>query len=57
VPDVEAGYCRGSEGKRVSLGEGVREGQPPGGGKDKQSVLNKGRGNMGKDEEDQSSRT
>ncbi len=43
--------------KGSAWGKGVREGQPPGGGKDKQSVLNKGRGNMGKDKEDQSSRT
>jgi hypothetical protein len=43
----------GLEGNGVSLGEGG-EGGPvlPGGGKDKQSVLSKGRDNMGKDEED-----
>ncbi len=29
VPDVKAGYCLGSEGNRVSLGEGVREGLAP----------------------------
>jgi hypothetical protein len=39
-------------------GKGVEGGpSPPGGGKDKQSVLSKGRDNMGKDEEDQTSRT
>jgi hypothetical protein len=58
VPNVEEGCCLGSEGNGVSMGEGG-EGGPgsPGGGKDKQSVPNKGRGNMGKDEEDQPSRT
>jgi hypothetical protein len=30
---------------------------PPGGGKDKQSVLSEGRDNMDKDEEDQTTRT
>jgi hypothetical protein len=29
VPDVEASYCLGSEGYRVSLGEGVREDPAP----------------------------
>jgi hypothetical protein len=58
VLDVETGCCLGSEGNVVSLEEGGEGGPgPPGGGKDKQSVLNKGRDNMGKDEEDQSSRT
>jgi hypothetical protein len=53
VPDVEAGYYLKSEGKGVSLGEGDEGGPgPPGGRKDKQSVLNKGPDNMGKDEED-----
>jgi hypothetical protein len=57
-PDVEAGYCLGSEEYGVSSGE-VGEGGPcpPGDGKDKQSVLSEGRDNMGKDEEDQTSRT
>jgi hypothetical protein len=58
VPDVEAGYCLGSEGNGVSLEEEGEGGPgPPGGGKDKQSVLNEGRDNMDKDEEDQPSRT
>jgi hypothetical protein len=58
VPDVEAGYYLESERNGVSLGEGG-EGEPGplGGGKDKQSVLTKGRDNMGKDEEDQPNRT
>ncbi len=56
VPDVEAGCCLGSEGNGVSVGEGGDGGPgPPGGGKDKQSGPNKGRDNMGKDEEDQPS--
>jgi hypothetical protein len=56
VPDVEAGCCLWSEGNGVSLGKGGEGGpSPPGGGKDKQSVPNKGRDNMGKDEEDQPS--
>jgi hypothetical protein len=42
VPDMEAGCCVGSEGNGVSLGERGEGGPaPPGGGKDKQSVLNK----------------
>ncbi len=58
MPDVEAGCCLGSEGKGVSLREGGEGGPgPPAGGKDKQSVLNKGRDNIGKDEEDQPSQT
>jgi hypothetical protein len=57
VHDIEVGCCLGSEGNGVSLGERGEGGPgPPGGGKDKQSVLNKGRDNMGKDEEDQPSR-
>jgi hypothetical protein len=58
VPDVEAGCCLGSKGNWVSMGEGG-EGRPSplGGGKDKQLMPNKGRDNMGKDEEDQPSRT
>ncbi len=58
VPDVEAGCCLGPEGNGVSLGEGGEGGPgPPGGGKDKQLVLSEDRDNMGKDEEDQTSRT
>ncbi len=52
---MEAGYCLGSEGNGVCMGEGGVGPSPPGGGKDKQSVPNKGRDNMGKDEEDQPS--
>ncbi len=41
-----------------ALGKGVKGGPvPPGGGKDKQSVLSEGRDNMDKDEEDQTTRT
>ncbi len=43
-----AGRCLGPEGNGVSLGDG--------GGKDKQSVLSKGRDYMGKDKEDRASR-
>ncbi len=58
VANVEAGYCLESEGNGVSLGEWGEGGPgPPGGGKDKQSVLNTGQDNMGKEEEDQSSGT
>jgi hypothetical protein len=40
------------------VGEGSEGGPgPPERGKDKQSMPNKGRDNMGKDEEEQSSRT
>ncbi len=49
--------CLGPEGNGVSSregGEGVLS--PPGGRKDKQSVLSKGRDNMGKDEADRTSR-
>ncbi len=54
---MEVGYCLGSEGNGISLEEGSEGGPgPPGCGKDKQSVLNEGRDNMGKDEEDQPSR-
>ncbi len=57
MPDIEAGCCLEPEGNGVSLGEGG-EGRPvpPGGGKDKQSVLSDGRDNIGKDEEDRTSR-
>ncbi len=58
VPDIEAGRCLGTEGSEVSLGEGGKGGPgPSGGGKDKQSVLSKGRDNMDKDKEDRASRT
>ncbi len=53
------GHCLGPEGNGVSLGEGGKGGPggPPGGRKDKQSVLSKGRDNMGKDEKDWASHT
>ncbi len=58
VPDVEAGCYLGSEGNGVSLGSGGEGGPgPPGGGEDKQSVLNNGRDDMGKDKRDQPSQT
>jgi hypothetical protein len=52
------GRCLGPEGNGVSLGEGG-EGvlSPPGGRRDKQSVLSKGRDNMGKDEENRANQT
>jgi hypothetical protein len=58
VPDMRTGCCLGSEGNGVSVEEGS-EGGPgqPERGKDKQSMPNKGRDNMGKDEEEQSSQT
>ncbi len=50
VSDLEACCCLGSEGNGVSVGERGEGGPgPPGGGKDKQSVPNKGRDNIGKD--------
>jgi hypothetical protein len=58
VPDLDMGCCLGSEGNGVSLGKGGEGGRgPPGGGKDKQSVPNKGRDNIGKDKEGLPSRT
>jgi hypothetical protein len=55
---MDAGCCLRPEGNGVSSGEGGEGGPgPPGGRKDKQSVLSMGRDNMGKDEEDQTSRT
>jgi hypothetical protein len=58
VPDMGVGCCLGSVGNEVSLGKGGEGGPgPPGSEEDKQSVLIKGRDNMGKGEEDQSSRT
>ncbi len=57
VPDMEMGCCLGSEGNWVSVGEGGERGPgPPDSGKDKQSVPNEGRDNIGKDKEDQPSR-
>jgi hypothetical protein len=55
---MEAGYCLGSEENGVGVGEGS-EGRPgpPEREKYKQSMPNKGRDNMGKDEEEQPSRT
>ncbi len=58
VPDIEVGFRLGPEGNGVSLGEGGESGSgPPGGRKDKQSVLSEGRDKMGKDEEDRACRT
>ncbi len=58
VPDEKTGRCLGSEGNGVSTEKGGRGGpSPPERGKDKQSVPNKGRDNMGQDEEDQPGRT
>jgi hypothetical protein len=57
VSDLGAGCCLGPEGNGVSLGEGGERGlSPPGSKEDKQSVLNKGRDNMEKDEEERASR-
>ncbi len=48
MPDVETGYCMGSEENGVCLGEGGKGGPgPPERGKDKLSVPNKRRDNMG----------
>jgi hypothetical protein len=53
VPDMEMGGCLGSEGNGVSVGKGGESGPgPPERGKDKQSVPNKGRDNMGEDKKD-----
>jgi hypothetical protein len=50
------GCCLGSEGNEVSMGEGSEGGpRPPERGKDKRLMPNKGRDNMGKDKEEQSS--
>jgi hypothetical protein len=58
VPDVEVGCCLGSEGNVLSVGEGGEGGPgPPERGRDKQSMPNKGRDSMGKDEGDQPSQT
>ncbi len=55
---MEAGCCLGSEGNGVSVEE-AGEGRPGPleRGKDKQSMPNKGRDNLGMDEEDQPSWT
>ncbi len=56
MPDVEVGCCLGSEGNGISVGEGGKgRPGPPERGKDKQSMPNKGRDNMGKDEDNQPS--
>ncbi len=58
MPEIGAGRCLGPERNGVRLGEGGEGGPgPPGGRKDKQSMLSEGRDNMGKNEEDQVSRT
>ncbi len=58
MPDVEMGCCLGSEGNGVSMGkDGEGRPGPPERRKDKQSVPYKGRDNIGKDKEDQPSRT
>ncbi len=56
MPDMRAGCCLGQEGNGVSLGEGG-EGRPgpPRSKGDKQSVLNEGRDNMDKGEEERAS--
>ncbi len=55
---MELGGLMGSEGNGVSMGKGGKGGPgPPERGKDKQSVSNKGRDNMGEDEKDHPSRT
>ncbi len=57
VLDIEAGCCLGPEGNGVNLGEWGEGGPgPPGGGKDKHSVLSEDGDNLGKDEEDRASR-
>jgi hypothetical protein len=57
MPDMGAGCCLGPEGNRISLGEGGEGGPGPQRGEgDKQSVLNKVRDNMEKDEEEWASR-
>jgi hypothetical protein len=56
VPNMETGCYLGSGGNGVSVEEGSEGGPgPPERGKEKQSMSNKGRDNMGKDEEEQSS--
>jgi hypothetical protein len=58
VRDIGAGRCLRPEGNGVSLGEEGEGGpDPPGGMKDKKSVLSEVRDNMGKDEEDRASQT
>ncbi len=54
---MEAGHCLGPERNGVSLGKGGEGGPgPPRREGDKQSVLNQGRDNMDKDEEERASR-
>ncbi len=58
MPDIGAGRCLGPEGNGVSVGKGGEGGHgPPKGEGDKQSVLNEGRDNMKKDEEEWASQT
>ncbi len=57
VPDMGAGHCLGPEGNGVSSGKGDEGGPGPWRKEgDKQSVLNVGRDNMDKDEEEWASR-
>ncbi len=57
MPDMRAGRCLGPEGNGVNLGERGEGGPGPSRGEgDKQSVLNEGRDNMEKDEEERASR-
>jgi hypothetical protein len=54
---MEAARCLGTEGNGVILGKGGEGGTgPPRSEGGKQSVLNEGRNNMDKDEEEQASR-
>jgi hypothetical protein len=47
VLDMRAGHCLEPEGNGVSLGEGGEGGPcPPGGERDKQSVVSEGKDNM-----------
>ncbi len=53
MPDRGAGRCLGPEGNGVNLGEGGEGGpSPPESKEDKQSVLNEGRVNMEREEEE-----
>ncbi len=57
VPDMRAGRCLEPVGNGVSLGEEGEGGPgPPRSKGDQQLVLNKGRDNMDKDEEERASR-
>jgi hypothetical protein len=54
VPKIGVGRCLVPEGNGVSTGEGGEGGPgPPRSEEGKQSVLNEGRDNMDKDEEEQ----